>query len=105
VDYYSLDGQVGHLFPNPAEPKNLLRPQTSLLIGHPPGSVPWWILPSFGQELITVIVSTAPLFPTPRYTPEVAAVYINELHRALTRDGPRSDVTGMFYMIRTQERP
>jgi hypothetical protein len=122
VDYYTGLGQVGHLFPpwrHPKlEPAGPLPPKTAFMIGHHSESIPWWITqirPPFGQELITVIVSTAPLFPTVKASsvssPSVprrigpAGSYIFSLRQALMQAGVRADVTGAFYVIRTQERP
>jgi type IV/VI secretion system ImpK/VasF family protein len=105
VDYYSSDKTVGHLFPNPDEARNHLRPNSAYTVGQLNGPHPWSITPPFGRDLVTVIASKAPLFAPPRYAPESAEAYLKELRQALPQDVSTSEIAATFYFIQTQDRP
>jgi type IV/VI secretion system ImpK/VasF family protein len=105
VDYYSTDKTVGHLFPNEKETSNRLGPNRSYTVGQLNGPRPWLILPPFGQDLVTVIASKAPLFLRPRPAAEPASTYLKDLREALPRDVSTSDTAATFYFMKTQERP
>ncbi len=104
VDYYTADGGVGHLLPNPQQQQHFFQPGTSFTLGEVGSPVRWKILPPFGQELITVIASQAPLFSTPRFNPETAESYLIELRSALEQQA-QADIAATFYFIKTQDRP
>ena len=62
VDYYSTDGKVYHLFPNPQEALNFLPPRGVYSVGQPDGKhVELKPLPPFGRELIAVMATQQPL--------------------------------------------
>jgi hypothetical protein len=109
VDYYTTDGQVQHLFPNLQEALNLLSPRSVYTVGQPDGQhFEWKPLPPFGRELITVIATREPLLFTPRvprYDPEPARLYIDQLRQALPRDPAQAEVAVAFYTIETRDRP
>jgi hypothetical protein len=108
VDYYTTDGQVQHLFPNPQEVWNLFKPQSVHTLGRPDHSgLTWKPLPPFGRELITVIATKKPLIFTPkapRYEPEPATLYLNQLRQALPRELSPAEIAVAFYVIETRER-
>lgn len=84
VDYFTVDGSVVHLLPNPSEPTAALEPGVFRRIGERSGRTRFWTIgPPFGTELIIVVASPAPLFPVPRPEAEPAAAYLPELQRAL----------------------
>ena len=99
VDYYTADGMVGHLLPNPQEPMRLFPPNQSFTVGDLRGPRQWQILAPFGLELVTVIASKDRLFSRPRYDPESAGAYISELRQALPRDLSNAQVAATFYLI------
>jgi hypothetical protein len=107
VDYYSTDGQVQHLFPNIKEPINLLLPRYVYTVGQPDDRhMKWTPLPPFGRELITVIATKQPLVftpRTPRYDPEPARSYLDQLHQAIPRDLAQAEIAATFYPIETRK--
>lgn len=85
VDYFTVDGGVVHLLPNPSEPAAALEPGAPRRIGERSGRTRFWTVgPPFGTELIVVVASPAPLFPVPRPEAEPAAAYLPELQRVLS---------------------
>jgi hypothetical protein len=107
VDYYSTDGQVQHLFPNIKEALNFLPPRSTYIVGQPDDKhVEWKPLPPFGRELITVIATKQPLVFTPkapRYDPESARSYLDQLHQAIPRDLAQAEIAATFYPIETRK--
>ena len=107
VDYYSTDGQVQHLFPNIKEALNLLPARSVYTVGQPDDKhVEWKPLPPFGRELITVIATRQPLVFTPRaprYDPESARSYLDQLHPAIPRDLSQVEIAATFYTIETRK--
>jgi hypothetical protein len=102
VDYYTADQAVWHVFPNPGEPQNLVQPGGVLTIGDPGGASPWRVAPPFGLELVTIVVSKAPLFLQPRYGVEPAAAFLPALRQAFAE--ANTEVAATFYFVLTQER-
>ena len=104
VDYYGADGNVGHLFPNPAETTNRLESNRWLAVGQPNGPRPFFInADPPGLELITVIASKTQLFSGLR-NDEPAEAYLNELRQALSKESVKPDVTATFHFIRTNRK-
>jgi Domain of unknown function (DUF4384)/BON domain len=107
VDYYSTDGQVQHLFPNIKEALNFLPPHSVYTVGQPDDKhVEWKPLPPFGRELISVIATKQPLVFTPkapRYDPESARSYLDQLHQAIPRDLSQAEIAAIFYPIETRK--
>jgi hypothetical protein len=107
VDYYSTDGQVQHLFPNPQEALNFFPAGSVYTVGQPDGRhTPWTPLPPFGRELITVMVTKQPLVFTPkrpRYDPEPARSYLDQLRHAIPRDLSQAEIAAIFYTIETRK--
>ncbi len=100
VDYFTVNGAVVHLLPNPLEPIASLEAGAVRHLGERTGQTRFWTIgPPFGQELITVIASTAPLFTTPRLETEAMAAYLPELHHALdaiAANSPQPLATALF---------
>jgi hypothetical protein len=109
VDYYSTDGQVQHLFPNIKEPLNFLSPRSVYTVGQPDDKhVEWKPLPPFGRELITVIATRQPLVftpKTPRYDPELASAYLDQLRQTIPRDEAlaQAEIAALFFSIETRK--
>jgi Domain of unknown function (DUF4384)/BON domain len=106
IDYYSTDGQVGHMFPDPVmfpDPwKKIFTPNSSLTVDG--GPKPWRIEAPFGLELVTVIASKKPLFLDPRTAVEPAQPYIDALRQMLPKDVSKSEVAAEFHFITTKAR-
>ena len=84
VDYYTMDGTVIHLLPNPLETSSQVEAHVLRRLGdRVAGGRYWSIGPPFGHELIVVIASSSPLFTAPRPEAEPATNYLPDLQRAL----------------------
>jgi hypothetical protein len=107
VDYYSTDGQVQHLFPNIKESLNFLPPRSVYTVGQPDDKhIEWKPLPPFGRELVTVIATKQPLIftpRTPRYDPELATSYLDQLRQAIPPDLSQAEIAATFYFIETRK--
>lgn len=89
IDYFSLDGQVLHLWPNSDETEANLPPSASHVYGAP-GHKVWAVGGApFGAEVITAIASTALLdLGGTRRPVEQAGDYLRDLKNALVRIRP-----------------
>ena len=87
IDYFSLDGQVLHLWPNQQDPKITLAAGQTRIFGNPGAGKTWNAGgPPFGTELITAIATAAPLaLSGVRPEVEPASRYLGELRRALNK--------------------
>ncbi|WP_434623023.1 serine/threonine protein kinase [Azospirillum sp. B2RO_4] len=89
VDYFTIDGSVVHLLPNPSDSGTALAAGASRRLGDKAGEDKpqsgryWTIGPPFGTEMLLTIATAAPLFPTPRPEQEPAADYLAALTDAL----------------------
>jgi hypothetical protein len=103
VDYYSRDGNVVHLLPNPRARDNRAPAHYSATVG---SMGEWGIGKPFGSELVVLLTTPTPLFdalrpvsePGGRYLAEVAA----RLAQARARGGDKIAVD--FLQIDTQAR-
>ncbi|KAA0592553.1 hypothetical protein J2848_006162 [Azospirillum lipoferum] len=91
VDYFTIDGSVVHLLPNPSDSAIALAAGASRRLGErkedgKPGiGRSWTIGPPYGTEMLLTIATAAPLFPTQRPEQEPAADYLSALADALAR--------------------
>jgi hypothetical protein len=84
VDYYSANGTVVHLLPNPLETSGRVEAHSLRRLGNREASGRFWSIgPPFGQELIVVIASATPLFTALRPEAEPVGNYLPDLKRAL----------------------
>ena len=99
VDYFTIDGNVVHLLPNPSDSGAALAAGASRRLGEKSGDEKsggekagdgkpqsgryWTIGPPFGTEMLLTIATAAPLFPTPRPEQEPADDYLAALADAL----------------------
>ncbi|AKC85910.1 DotU family type IV/VI secretion system protein [Pseudoxanthomonas suwonensis] len=97
VDYWSVEGGVLHLFPNPGEPDSgrLLGAGEQFNVGA--AQAIWEVGPPFGQELITVVSSPVPLYPGQRDQYEEARDYLPAL-RAMLEGGDERIGAGFMIM-------
>ncbi|MEI6985184.1 MAG: protein kinase [Rhodospirillaceae bacterium] len=101
VDYFTLEGDVVHLWPNALEKDNKLAAGGQRRLGDPSAGGRFWRLGQpFGRELIVVTATTKPLFSTLRPEAERAAGYIAELRKVIDAasktGGQAPTATAMF---------
>ncbi len=86
VDYFTLEGYVLHLHPNPLELTGPIGPGERMILGDPGAGGRYWVIgPPFGTELILVVASRRPLFDAPRSEVERTVDYAADLAVALGR--------------------
>ncbi|PWC79945.1 serine/threonine protein kinase [Azospirillum sp. TSH64] len=89
VDYFTIDGVVVHLLPNPSDSAIALAAGASRRLGErgkdgkPANGRSWTIGPPYGTELLLTIATAEPLFAAPRPEQEPAADYLAALADAL----------------------
>jgi len=84
ADYFTVDGTVIHLLPNPSDSGTALAAGASRRLGdRADGGRYWTIGPPYGSELLLTIATAEPLFLTPRPEQEAAADYLAALVEAL----------------------
>jgi len=102
IDYFTTDGNVVHLLPNPLEPSGRLDAGASRRLGErAAGGRFWSVGPPFGQELVVALATPSPLFGTARPELEPAAVYLADLKRALAAAAPGAPALATALFIAT----
>lgn len=99
VDYFTTGGDVLHLFPNDKDALNFRPARNNFLLGQPPetGMQRCWTLHgTTGEQLITYIASSEPLFPASRPAQESAKDYLVDLSRAINASGDEIAKTLFF---------
>lgn len=103
VDYYSVEGQVIHLYPNAMVPGSdrQLRAGEQFNVGE--SGRTWFIGPPFGQELITVIASPTPLFAgaRPEFEPDAKA-YLSELRARVEASQADPKLAAHYLIMQTE---
>jgi eukaryotic-like serine/threonine-protein kinase len=94
IDYWNARGEVMHLFPNEKDAFNFRPARNNFVIGRPPqvGMRDCWTLSgdSTGQQMVTYIASSDPLFPGMRPAKEDAKDYLTVLSQAISNGGKQS---------------
>ncbi|AMV46374.1 MULTISPECIES: serine/threonine protein kinase [Paraburkholderia] len=80
IDYYVLDGSVVHMVPGPRAKDNQAPAHYSATIG---SGGDWIVSKPFGQELVVLLITPAPLFDAPRPESESRADYLRALDTRL----------------------
>ncbi|TCG06860.1 protein kinase [Paraburkholderia steynii] len=80
IDYYVLDGSVVHMVPGPRAKDNQAPAHYSATIG---SGGDWVVSKPFGQELVVLLITPAPLFDTPRPESESRTDYLRALDTRL----------------------
>jgi hypothetical protein len=84
VDYYTTDGAVVHLAPNPVDSDARLEAAGERRLGERVGASRFWSVgPPFGPELIVALATSNPLFAAPRPESEPASAYLTALKQAI----------------------
>ena len=84
VDYLQADGTVTHLVPSAAYPQRTFAAGARAELGRPrPDFTGWRVGSPFGTDMVTAIVSTAPLFSQARPDGEPTDAYVRDLQAAM----------------------
>jgi hypothetical protein len=109
IDYFTLDGQVLHLWPNRAEPTARLAAGAARVFEKGPNGVPWEAGGApFGTELITAIATPTPIdLGSSRPPVEPAAAYLQDLARGLARitAAPATPSAAAPLLVKTSGKP
>ncbi|MBN8769815.1 MAG: DotU family type IV/VI secretion system protein [Stenotrophomonas nitritireducens] len=106
VDYFTVNGQVAHMYPNAREgDRGLVPAGTPFDVG---GAVAWEVSAPYGQELILVISSPTPLYP-PEQAPtemiEPARDYLPRLEQMLKAHGDARAMSADYMFMQTEPAP
>ncbi|NGZ85119.1 serine/threonine protein kinase [Duganella aceris] len=102
VDYFEADGNVVHLLPNTKARDNRAPARYTATIG---GLGNWMIGPPFGNEIVALVTTAAPLFDTLRPETEPGADYLRALEQRLARArNGGGDIAVDFVQISTRAR-
>jgi class 3 adenylate cyclase/serine/threonine protein kinase len=103
IDYFAgTEGDVLHLFPNTLDREIVKRPaRNTLTLGRPPFKRCWTLSGSTGEQLITMIAATQPIFPGGRPENEKAKDYLPSLSEAINElpEGSESAAALLFFQL------
>ena len=99
VDYFVRQGQVLHLLPNGLDRVNIRPARNRFVLGRPPARQCWNLGDDTGEQLVTAIVSSRPLFAQPLPESEGAQSYLDALSRALGNARQTASAT-LFFDLR-----
>ncbi|MBP2299077.1 DUF4384 domain-containing protein [Azospirillum picis] len=104
IDYFTSDGSVVHLLPNPSAPETPLGSNTVLRLGNKADGGRYWTIGApYGQELLVALATPERLFPVERPEQEPAAAYLAALSKALSaRSSALPDAVAAASFIRTE---
>jgi hypothetical protein len=94
IDYFDSGGQVLHLFPNARDRFNLRPWRNRFTLFKSPL---WTVCGNVGRQLVTIIATAKPLFPTRRPDVEEASDYIAVLGEALRRIPPAKAAASLLF--------
>ncbi|MBP8647662.1 MAG: DUF4384 domain-containing protein [Thermomonas sp.] len=102
VDYFTVSGQVAHMYPNIGEPNSgrLIRSSEQFEVGATPSKT-WTVAPPFGQELITVISSPTPLYPEPLPEIQTAEEYLPRMRQMFEANKRNAKLAATYLFIQT----
>ena len=104
LDYFSSDGGVTHLHPTLITPPRQDGARSVVTLGNT-AKERWQVDAPFGTDLIVAVVSSAPLFATPRPVDESVPAYLQALRAALD-DAQRkgAKISANAFLVQTTER-
>jgi len=106
VDYYTVEGEVIHLFPNQREPHSgqVIAASEQIDVGQSGVEGGGWITVDapFGQELITVVASPTPLYEGLRPDAEPAKDYLPLLKQSIDANRANDKFVADFMTIQTE---
>ena len=103
--YYFVGGRtaVAHMLPNAKNQNAAVDGVRRLTLGQSPNDARWVIEPPFGTEMLSVLVTSKPLFSPPRVAPEDADGYVDALRKALDEVGRDGAIAASYCFISTAE--
>ena len=103
VDYFTVTGQVAHMYPNTGEPDSgrLIRSSEQFEVGAT-NSKFWTVAPPFGQELITVISSPTPLYSEPLPEIQTAEEYLPRIRQMLEANKGNTKLAATYLFMQTE---
>ncbi|MCZ6665620.1 MAG: protein kinase, partial [Gammaproteobacteria bacterium] len=107
IDYFSLDGGVAHILPEPNLANRRVPANFKRAVGEDPTSVQWIIGAPFGIELIIASATSEPLFSFARPEVERSSDYLPLLRRRLQeleRQDTNIPVVADLLFLRTSPR-
>ena len=107
IDYFSLDGGVAHMLPEPGLENRRVPANFKRAIGEDPTSLQWAIGAPFGIEMIIASATSEPLFPFARPMVERSSDYLPLLRRRLQeleRKDTNIPVVADLLFLRTSPR-
>lgn len=99
VDYYQSDGRVVHLVPN-ATIKLPISAYQQIVLGESDKGQKWEVFPPFGQDMVSIIASSIPLFAANRDEMEATDVYMADLKKTLLNN-QASTLTASHFFVNT----
>ena len=102
VDYYTVTGDVAHIFPHPQETESgrTFGSSEQLTIGEEGRG--WVVCPPLGQELITVISSPTPLYTEALVESESAKDYLPKLRQMLDANRGNAKLAAAYLFMQTE---
>jgi Domain of unknown function (DUF4384) len=101
VDYFDAEGDVLHLFPNNRDNINFEPARVRLVLGKPPLKRCWVLGGSTGEQLVTLVAATRPLFPDKRPEVDNARDYLAMLSDGIKKvPVDRGVATFSFFQLR-----
>ncbi|SPC11906.1 serine/threonine protein kinase [Cupriavidus taiwanensis] len=104
VDYFAADGKVAHMVPSQRVPAHQAPPAHHATIGD---SGDWIVSPPFGNELVVLLTTPAPLFASRRAEVESRQEYLRALEKPLAqmaRTYGRDRISADLVQISTRAR-
>lgn len=103
VDYFTVTGQVAHMYPNTGEPDSgrLIHSNEQFEVGAT-SSKTWTVAPPFGQELITVISSSTPLYSEPLPEIQTAEDYLPQMRKMLDANKSNAKLAATYLFMQTE---
>jgi len=102
VDYYTVTGDVAHIFPHPQESETgrTFGSSEQLTIGEEGRG--WVVCPPLGQELITVISSPTPLYTDALPEAEAAKDFLPKLRQMLDANRGNAKLAAAYLFMQTE---
>jgi len=98
VDYFSIDGQVLHLFPNKRDLLGIRPAYNRFVLFKSPLHSCWTYSGAAGRQLVTLVVTPKPLFATPRSEIENAHDYLPVLDQAVAQLPKGTGAAAMLFV-------
>ena len=103
VDYFTVNGDVAHIYPNAGEPDSgrLIQSAEQFEVGATPSKT-WTVSAPFGQELITVIASPTPLYPEALPEIQTAEEYLPKMRQMLDANRGNAKLAATYLFMQTE---